>query len=424
MTYDLFAGIDLMKKTLLATALTLGFAGGAAAQTSVTLYGIVDAGFGHTQFKDNNLAATSARASAFATAITGRPAAVTSTVAKISRTGGHDGNQQYSRWGLRGTEDLGGGLRAAFQLESNFDLFTGTIHPSQGGRLFGRQAWLGLQSDTWGSLTFGRQENMASRHVAGVVGVYNDGFGEGHIGATFTSLRTVAYDNLIAYETPSFSGFKFGLGYSFNIDGPQQARVSGQSDTNQTALTTSLSYTNGPLAVALGYDRLAARDNVPDEKAIQSWALGASYDFDVVKLHLGFGQDINGVIARRDPSMAGFTVTAIDPLDTNIYNVHFAQDGHLGADYKTNNFALGLAVPVAAGQAVLLNVQSARLASGQYKDMVKTFEGKRSQNLYTVVYSYDLSPRTNLYAFGTYGTGYAFNDVNVTQAVVGLRHRF
>jgi len=92
-------------------------------------------------------------------------------------------------------------------------------------------------------------------------------------------------------------------------------------------------------------------------------------------------------------------------------------------DYKTNNFALGLAVPVGKAQAVLFNWQSARLASGQYKDMVSIF-GKRSQNLYTLVYTYDLSPRTNLYAFGTYGTGYAFNNVSVTQAVVGLRHRF
>jgi len=383
-----------MKKTLLATALAVGFAGAAAAQTSVTLYGVVDGGFGYTQFKDKNAAAGES--------------------SKATRTGGYGGNQQGPRWGLRGTEDLGGGLRAAFQLENGFDLFRGTH--GQGGRMFGRQAWLALQSDAWGSFAYGRQLNFASRYVAGVVGVYDDAFGYGAIGETFSSTHTVRYDNMVAYETPSFAGFQLGVGYSFQNDGPQPWDINGDVlDRDQTAFTTALRYSNGPLAVAASYDVLNKRDNVVGEKDVKSWALGASYDFEVVKLHLGFGQDKDGAISDATTSFGTFN------------GVEFAvgrPGGYIDRGYKTNNYAVGLSAPLGSGQSVAVNWQSARLGSSELKDDVRAGDGKTSQNLYTLVYTYDLSKRTNLYAFGTYGTGYGFDNVTVTQAIVGLRHRF
>ncbi|MCH5824209.1 porin, partial [Salmonella enterica] len=71
-----------------------------------------------------------------------------------SRIGMINGVQSGSRWGLRGSEDLGDGLRAMFTVESGFDSGNGT---SQQGRLFNRQATIGLANDSWGSLEFGRQ---------------------------------------------------------------------------------------------------------------------------------------------------------------------------------------------------------------------------------------------------------------------------
>jgi len=393
-----------MKKTLLATALAVGFAGAASAQTSVTLYGVVDGGFGYTQYKAKNAPA-------------GFPD-------KATRTGGYGGNQQGPRWGLRGSEDLGGGLRAAFQLENGFDLFTG--QHGQGGRMFGRQAWLGLQSDSWGSLAYGRQLNFASRYVAGVVGVYDDAFGHGAIGETFSSTHTVRYDNMIAYETPSFAGFQLGVGYTFQTNRDQPWDINGGVlDRDQTAFTTALRYSNGPLAVAASYDVLNAADsddgiNPLGEKDVKSWALGASYDFEVVKLHLGFGQDRKGAIS-------GATTTITDLFGGVVVG---RQGGYIADDYKTNNYAVGLSVPLGSGQSVAVNWQSARLGSSALKDGVRATGGKTSQNLYSLVYTYDLSRRTNLYAFGTYGTGYGFisplgtGHVTVTQAIVGLRHRF
>lgn len=111
-----------MKKTLLAAALLAGFAGVAQAETSVTLYGIIDTGLGYNKISGGTDAQNG------------------------SKFGMINGVQNGSRWGLRGSEDLGDGLRAVFQLESGFD--SGNGKSAQGGRLFGRQATIGLASDS------------------------------------------------------------------------------------------------------------------------------------------------------------------------------------------------------------------------------------------------------------------------------------
>src|ERR1700737_4890274 len=115
-----------MKKTLLALAVTTPTAGAAHAQSSVTLYGLIDAGIswvsnskGSKLFQESNNAMNS------------------------------------DRWGLRGAEDLGGGLKAIFVLENGFSINNGAL--GQGGLEFGRQAYVGLSSDQYGTVTLGRQ---------------------------------------------------------------------------------------------------------------------------------------------------------------------------------------------------------------------------------------------------------------------------
>ncbi len=104
----------------------------AHAQSSVTLYGIVDAGIAYVHNAQN---ANGGNAS---------------SLVKFS-----SGNLSGSRWGLRGTEDLGGGLAALFQLENGFNIGTGAL--GQGQREFGRKAVVGLSSSTYGTVTLGRQ---------------------------------------------------------------------------------------------------------------------------------------------------------------------------------------------------------------------------------------------------------------------------
>lgn len=114
-----------MKKSLLALVALGAFAGAAHAQSSVTLYGIIDEGF----IFNNNAKG-------------------------VHLYGLSSGVMQGSRWGMRGTEDLGGGLKALFVLENGFNVNTGGL--GQGGLEFGRQAYVGLSSG-FGTLTMGRQ---------------------------------------------------------------------------------------------------------------------------------------------------------------------------------------------------------------------------------------------------------------------------
>src|SRR5690625_2561133 len=183
--------ISHMKKTLLAAALMVGFAGVAQAETSVTLYGVVDGGIGYQRVKADG--------------------------GKATRTGLLSGVERGNRWGLRGSEDLGNGLRAIFQLESGLDLNTGKS--LQCGRLFGRTALFGLAGDSWGQLTFGRQTTVSSQYIPSIGSPFGAGFMQANFGATFSAVNTARYDNMIQYQTPSFSGFQAGLGYSFNTNG-------------------------------------------------------------------------------------------------------------------------------------------------------------------------------------------------------------
>jgi len=370
-----------MKKNLLAAALAVGFASAAFAQTSVTLYGVVDGGLGYTQFKDKNAARTA------------------------KRTGGYGGNHTGNQWGLIGSEDLGNGLQAFFQLENGFDLFTG-----ESERLFG-VAKLGLSSDSWGSVSFGRRPNIADAWVPGVISPLGADFAEGSITSTFTS-AAVGYNNMFTYETPLFSGFQLGLGYSFHTDAAQPWDRTGLPDEDRTALSAAARYANGPLEMVASYDIVNKVESEPTETAdVKAWILGASYDFDVVKLHVGVGQHRNGVLGGRTGAVEAGLVGVV------------GQEGFVSSSYKTNNYALGVGVPLDSSW-LAFSWQSARLGSGAYKNERVAAGGKSSQTLYSVVYGYDLSKRTNLYAFGTYGTGYAFNNVGVTQAIVGLRHQF
>jgi len=371
-----------MKKTLLATALAAGFACTAQAQTSVTLYGLIDAGLGYTRFKDGNAGTASDKASKF---------------------GLEDGVQGGNRWGMRGSEDLGGGLKALFQLEGGFLLSRGTH--GQGGRMFGREATLALSSENWGTLTAGRTTNFADRYVGGLL-AQGDAWKQGHGSASFTPLA-VRIDNAVLYETPNVAGFQLGVGYAFRQDGAQQYKLNGVTDPNSNLVTLGLRYTNGPLALAASYDQY---DGSGDPEKIKAWILAASYNFEVLKLHLTYGNEKNGVL--EDRAVSGLPARAGLRSQTAFTYI---------PGYKTNSYGVGVTVPLSAGD-VRLAWQTVRLGSGAYKDD-PTGE-KNSQNLYTAIYTYPLSKRTNLYAVGTYGTGYAFNDVKVTQAVVGMRHRF
>lgn len=195
-----------MKRTLVSAAALACACFGAQAQSSVTIYGIADLAVEH---------------------LTNAPGG------SLTRMPGLTGSVP-SRLGFRGVEDLGGGLRALFTLEMGLGLDSGTFN--QGGRAFGRQAFVGLGSD-WGTVTLGRQYTMLfwSQLDADILGP--NMFGSGSLDSYLPNART---DNAIAYRG-KLGGVELGATYSFGRDsvnaGPSPAgtNCAGESTADSNA---------------------------------------------------------------------------------------------------------------------------------------------------------------------------------------------
>ncbi|ANC44296.1 porin [Pandoraea pnomenusa] len=218
-----------MKKSLLALGVLGAFAGAAHAQSSVTLYGIIDAGLQYVSKTGGNIAGTGNASKNFQFA---------------------NGNLQGSRWGLKGAEDLGGGLKAIFVLESGFNLGNGT--QGQNSRIFGRQAYVGLSSATAGTLTIGRQYDS----VVDFVGPY----ASGSQWATFAGAHPFDNDNLnnsfrvnnaVKYTTVNYGGFSAGGMYGFSNSANNGS--TGTGFANNRAYSFGLGYANGPVSFGAGY---------------------------------------------------------------------------------------------------------------------------------------------------------------------------
>ncbi|AKM30161.1 porin [Pandoraea faecigallinarum] len=218
-----------MKKSLLALGVLGAFAGAAHAQSSVTLYGIIDAGLQYVSKTGGSLAGTGNATKNFQFA---------------------NGNLQGSRWGLKGAEDLGGGLKAIFVLENGFNLGNGTL--GQNGRMFGRQAYVGLSSATAGTLTIGRQYDS----VVDFVGPY----ASGSQWSTFAGAHPFDNDNLnnsfrvnnsVKYTTVNYNGFSAGGMYGFSNSANNGTTGSGFA--NNRAYSFGLGYANGPVSFGAGY---------------------------------------------------------------------------------------------------------------------------------------------------------------------------
>jgi len=198
---------------------------GAHAQSSVTLYGIVDAGIGY-QSSQTSLGSTSG----------GR------SVVKMV-----NGVWAGSRFGLKGGEDLGGGTKAIFQLEQGFNSATGAQGVS--GLAFNRQAWVGVTNTTYGTLTAGRQYTayytLLSPYspTTWLTGAY--GAHPGDIDSLDTVYRT---NNSLVYTSPKFYGFTASGSYSFG-------GVPGSLNAGST-WSAALQYLNGPFGIAAGFQRI------------------------------------------------------------------------------------------------------------------------------------------------------------------------
>jgi predicted porin len=205
-----------MKKLVLAAAIGSTLAIPAFAQSTVTLYGIIDTGVTYVNNAGKNVGGVVAMQS---------------------------GVEQGSRWGLKGTEDLGGGLKTVFQIENGFNVNTGKL--GQGGLEFGRQAYVGLSSATFGTITLGRQYDSVVDFIqpATMNGTWGALFS--HAGDIDNSDNGFRVNNTIKYTSNTYGGLQFGGLYALG-------GVAGSATANST-FSAGVSYTNGPVYLGGAY---------------------------------------------------------------------------------------------------------------------------------------------------------------------------
>jgi len=196
----------------------------AHAQGSVTLYGVVDAGIGY----------------------------VSSVATSPSAQGGHkfqaaSGIGSGDRFGLRGSEDLGGGNSATFVLEDGFNIFNGAS--LQGGRLFGRQAFVGLSNHKAGSITLGRQYDSVVDFVSPITSAKQWGTQYGaHVGDIDNLYNAFRINNSVKYTSSAYDGFTFGALYGFS----NQASGVGSGFADNRAWSAGARYAKGPVTAGVG----------------------------------------------------------------------------------------------------------------------------------------------------------------------------
>ena len=372
-----------MKKSLVALAVLA--ATGAYAQSSVTLYGIVEA---TTDIGYNRTVDTNTTTNTFNAAGGGVSSTVSSTNGSQKNNFRiQDGNSQgtgTSRVGFRGTEDLGGGLKANFLMEMGIRVDDGCVTTAgavcssgpSGGNLFGRNAWGGL-SGGFGEVRLGRQV-LGSFSVQGNSG--SSGSSNGLYDATTATMLPmggVRFSNAIRYMTPDFGGFKGSLMLSApetNPNGDPSAAFTPNSGTTtatngvvvtnnnsrRTGVDLALEYANGPAYVGFGYNKrdtaniglsttpvptgtttannaaalLFAFPLAPTLPAtVTGYTIGGSYDLGVVKPFVNY--------TRQNTNFNGVsTFTAIIPANST--------NQAISGDLSARALSIGLRAPVGA----------------------------------------------------------------------------
>ena len=332
-----------MKKTLISLAV-LAASTGAFAQSSVTLYGTADAGVGKLDG--------------------GKVGMMTNSMV----------NTSDSFLGFRGTEDLGGGLKAGFRFEQGINLRDGSTdnaptsyHGTKTTWQRAASVWLG---GNWGTFQLGRAYAPSRNALANW-----DLTGGARNSVNMMTFGVVGHNageqnsSQISYKTPDFGGFAAELGYVFKPDNEGHSKVD-----------LGLTYNNGPLRAGISYNKV--------KSAKANYALGAQYQFGMFALAAGYHSAYNGYYFDENGPVAGST------------------GGNRG-------FSLGGKVNFGA-TSVLLDV--VRETKSTYEVGGVSYKGKKQTNG-LLEGRYAFSKRTFVYAnYVRYGGGNNYG--------IGMRHDF
>ncbi|CAN7769157.1 porin [Caballeronia sp. LjRoot34] len=378
-----------MKKVFIAGASLILMASHSFAQSSVTLYGIIDEGFQYT-----------------------------------SNTGGKssyqlaDGSMAGDRWGLLGNEDLGGGLRAVFRLENGFNLNSGTL--GNAGRIFGRQAYVGVASNSLGTLTFGRQYDSFVDFIAPLTST------GGYAGWAFThpfdndnAVDTFRVNNSVKYTSTNLNGLTFGGLYG----------LSNQTGgfANNRAYSLGATYSAAALTVAAAYMLI---DN-PGQNA--SGALANDDTNFTARKQQVWGGALKYVWASASFGLI-YTHTSLDQPTSSIYAGNFSV---VPSSLKFDNIEANMLYQFTPALSALLMYT---YTNGTFDASQGT--SKPHWHQAGLMVDYYLSRRTDIYALAVYqrvaggltGTFLDNADItggagpssgrNQTFARIGLKHTF
>ena len=410
-----------MKKTLAAVAVLGAFAGSALA-ADVQLYGIIDTGVGYSHVDVDEPALGE----------------------DYDSFGMKSGQASGSRWGIKGTEDLGNGLTVGFILEDGITTDDG----AESGVMFNRESSLFLQGGV-GKFAMGRigsiNNGQSSWAKVGMLSAFGTSDWGGH-SAQLGSIFSLAgqWDNMIAYETPDFAGFKVFAQYGMGSNDDEN------ESSSDRYYAIGLTYNNGPFAGYFAVDSINYQtadfgdnaynqngDNVDDSLTV---TLGGSYDFEVVKVYLG-AQYFDEV---KLSSLGGVTNTLWGaekiPHRTTADKTY---DTTYGAAMKMKGYAISLSAdaPLAGGKAMFGIGYIDAEAADSVADLVsadanaaKYADADLKRYVVSVGYDYPFSKRTDVYAVASYMQDQV-DYVNGAQKsaewepsaygiYVGLRHRF
>lgn len=399
--------MKIQKTTTAVLAMTL-YAGVAHAQSSVTLYGLADAGIlFNNNVKGNRLYALSTANS--------------------------------SRFGMLGVEDLGGGLKAIFDLENGYTIGTGAL--AQGGLMFGRKAFVGLQSSTYGTLTAGRQysaSNDATSSFASGADWAASGLGYGTRAGDVDNVDTSnRVQNALKYTSPNFRGLTVGVLYSF---GGQAGQFSKNQVTDLGVL-----YANGPLKLGASYmftkdPYYATFGDQGNSSSPTSSAVGANNNMPS-RIFGGYAS----AGSQQIITAGGSYVLGAATIGVLYSNTQFQNLGAINAVGSYGTMYNGGTATFNSGEVNLKYMLTpALMLAGAYiytHNSGADGVGSASYNQVNLGTVYSLSKRTSLYAIGFYeaasgidstgkaavadfsGSTYSSSNHQVA-AIVGVTHRF
>jgi general bacterial porin, GBP family len=399
-----------MNSRRIVIAAAMLFAGAAHAQSSVTLFGLIDTGIVYSNSTRVNAAKPSA--------------------------GGGNEWQEFAgvvytpRWGLRGTEDLGGGLSAVFWLENGFNSTNGTF--KNGGDLFGRQAWVGLSSAQYGTVTLGRQYDFMVSYLA-PLSATGSGFGGNlaeHPYDNDNLNNDMRLNNSVKFSSAAFGGVKLGALYAFSNEAGQVS--------NNNAYSAGLSYAFGPINLAAAYLQINRDPNAQNASGAVSTGDGDA--LTVGGLQRMFGLGAQYMFGKSSVGLV-WTHTSTESVSA-LWFGGSTSNGALpgpsngaGNYIKFDNFEINgryfLRSDLSLGASYTYTMASFESSTGN---------ARPHWNQVMAQADYLLSPRTDVYLEGVYqrvggGNGIAAFDAGVytltpstsnQQVVVGvgIKHRF